>query len=155
MGGEKARLAPRRATGGPKGRGLGVVPRRLWCRIVGPLAPAFWGKIVPGIVNRLPELMLPPPQPIPPGAIYDYRGPRPPYGPPPAARDMRPPLPRHAPVAQAAPIQVEPDPTPEDAPAPLPAVIPAAAPAVPSPFEEFCATNPSAPPCRSRVRGQR
>ena len=149
------------------GGDLGQLPRRAFYSLVAAtpsvvqsgrarcclLAPAFWGEIVPRIVER----MLPPPQPTPAGAMYDYRVPQPPYGPLPPQRDMRPPLPRHAPVAQAAPIPVEPEPMPEAAPeamsAPPPAVIPA--PAAPSPFEEFCAANPSAPPCRSRVRGQR
>ena len=67
--------------------GLQGVPPREFTH--GPMAPAFWGEIVPRIVERV----LPPALPTPPGAMYDYRGPRPPYGQPPAPRDMRPPLP--------------------------------------------------------------
>jgi hypothetical protein len=52
-------------------------------KLLGRWRSAFWGEIVPQIVDRVPP---PPPLPTPPGAMYGYRGPRPPYGPPPALR---------------------------------------------------------------------
>ena len=88
--------------------------------------------------------------------MYDYRGPRPPYGPRPAARDMRPPLPRMAPRAMAPiPIEPEPVPTPEVETIPaIPASLPP--PLAPPPedrFGAFCAANPAAPPCRKPGEG--
>jgi hypothetical protein len=116
--------------------GLQGVPPREFTH--GPLAPAFWGEIVPRTLA--PPRMVPPPTMAPP---------------PP--RSPRPPLSRHAPVARMVPPEPEPAPMevealPEAAPAPSPSVV---APVAPDPMGEFCRDVPAAPPCRNRVRGQR
>ncbi len=46
--------------GWTRGRGLGAAPRHVWCRVVGPLAPAFWGEIVPRTLQAPPRIVPPP-----------------------------------------------------------------------------------------------
>jgi hypothetical protein len=111
----------------------------------GPLAPAFWGAIQreffppDQFYYGKPEIMIP-------------------SAPPPRYRAAPPP--RYAPRAQA-PMPIEPmmpeAPAQEEAPPvetlPPPPDLPPGQPD--DRFMQFCAANPSAPPCRNRVRGQR
>ena len=98
-----------------------------------------------------PPIAVPPNYPPPPpsfGGMYAPSLPR--YQPPP--------LPRQ-PLLARAPIPVEPEPEyappmdeapPAETLPPPPALVPGQP---DNRFMEFCAANPSAPPCRGRVRG--